>query len=184
MTIKIKLSQNQQKMLLAAVLCVGSLGYLYAAFFWLPISKKEADLQKQLGDLNSKIATATRQSMMMPHLKVQLDELNKQTNEVSKQIPNSKGVGNILVTLSALAQQYNISVISFSPGKQISKPYFFELQYPLTIEGQFHDIGKFFAALALKKRIFNIQDVSFGPANAETGLMHVNFILLAYQYKT
>lgn len=184
MNLKIKLSPNQQKMLLATFLFIGSLGYLYIAFFWSPISQKEAGLQKQIQDTNSKIETATRQSMMMSHLKLEISQLNKQATEVSRQIPNTKGVENTLVTLNELAARYNISVISFSPGKQVPNPYFFELQYPMTIEGQFHDIGKFFAALALKKRIFNLQDVSFGSANAETGLIHVNLILLAYQYKT
>ncbi len=184
MTLKINLSQSQQKTLLAAALCIGSVGYLYAAFFWLPISKKETDLQKQIKDTSMKIETATRQSMMLSHLKLEIAQLNKQATEVSRQIPNTKGVGNTLVTISQLAAQYNISVISFSPGKQVTNPYFFELQYPITIEGQFHDIGKFFAALALKKRIFNLRDVSFGPAKADTGLMRVDLILLAYQYKT
>ncbi len=184
MNLNIKLSPTQQKMLLASALSIGSVGYLYIAFFWLPISKKEAAIQKQLKETNSKIETATRQSMMVSHLKLEIAQLNKQATEISKQIPNTKEVGNTLVTISQLAQQYNVSILSFSPGKQVPNPYFFELQYPLTIEGRFHDIGKFFAALALKKRIFNLQDVSFGSANAETGLIHVNLILLAYQYKT
>ncbi len=184
MKFKIKLTEKEQKMAFAAVLCFASLSYLYIAFFWLPIAHEKSDIQSKISLLDAKIADATRQAEKMPRLKSQIADLERQAAQISQQLPNRKAVGDILVTLSKLAGRYNISILNFAPGKKVIKPYFIELQYPIVIEGQFHDIGKFFAALSLGERILNIQDVSFGAADPETGLMHVSLTLLAYQYKT
>jgi type IV pilus assembly protein PilO len=184
MVLKIKLTAQEQKMAIAGLICLASLSYLYVAFFWLPITHKKSDTQSKISILDAKIASATRQAEKMPHLKTQIADLEKQAAQLSKQLPSRKGVGDILVTLSKLAERYDISILNFSPGNKVIKPYFIELQYPIVIEGQFHNIGKFFAALSLGERILNIQGVSFGAANPETGIMQVSLTLLAYQYKT
>lgn len=183
MDIKINLTKKEQKMALAGTLFLAFFGYAYIAFVWIPISQKKSSLQTEIFSTDARISQATSQAEKMPRLKSKIAELEQQAREVSRQLPNKKGVGDTLVILSELAQRHNISIVSFSPGPNIAKPYFIELQYPLVIEGQFHDIGKFFAALALEERLFNIQDVSFGHADPETGIMQVRLTLLAYQYK-
>lgn len=184
MNLKIRLTQNQQKMIFVGVLCLASVGYLYTAFFWLPISGQERDAQGKIKDVESKISVATREAERMPRLESQIADLEKQAGQISQQLPNKKDVGQILITLSQLAQRYGVSIVSFSPGPKTVKPYFFELHYPLVIEGRFHDVGKFFAAISLEKRIFNVENVSFGSADPETGIMQVSLTLLTYQYKT
>ena len=183
MAIQISLTKKEQKMAFAGLLCIAFFGYAYIAFVWIPISQKKSSLQTEIFSTDARISEATSQAEKMPRLKSKIADLERQAREISRQLPNKKGVGDTLVILSELARRHNIAIVNFSPGPNISKPYFIELQYPLVIEGQFHDIGKFFAALSLEERLFNIQDVSFGSADPDTGIMQVRLTLLTYQYK-
>lgn len=155
---------------------------LYAYFFWLPISKKKAELQDQIAKLEQKIAKAKVQAARREMLQTELASLNQQAAEAEKRLPRSKSVPDILVTLSSLAQKNHVDVQSFSPGPQKPQPFFVELDYPMTVKGSYHNIGRFLAAIALEERIFNVKDVAY-PAAGGDGEMTVTFILLTYQYK-
>ena len=58
-----------------------------------------------------------------------------------------------------------------------------EVPYTIAASGTFHDLGKFFSAVALEERIFNIRNVSFSKGGTDDGKINVGFMLVAYQYK-
>jgi len=47
----------------------------------------------------------------------------------------------------------------------------------VTVKGQFHNIGKFLAALSLEERIFNVSNVIYSEPVAGSGEMNVSFYL-------
>jgi type IV pilus assembly protein PilO len=178
----IQLSKQQQQYLGAGLFLfvVGSI--VYVKFFWLPISEKITDLSAQIEEIDRKIAKATAQASRLKQLQADLARLNQDAIEAERRLPKSKSVPDVLVTLSALAQQNRVDVMTFSPGPQKSQQYFTELSYPMTVHGSYHNIGRFLAAIALEERIFNVKDVVY-PAAGGDGAMTVSFTLLTYQYK-
>ena len=178
----IKLTPDQQKALVAGVLMLGAFGYLYMVFFWLPVSGKIKNAADSAVVIEGKIQKAQQQAGRLSHLQKDLVSLNEQAVEAEKRLPKSKDVADILVTLGALASKYNIDLLSLSPGATSGKQYFTELNYPMSVKGSYHDIGRFFAALALAERIFNIQNVVFTEPDA-SGVLTVSFTLISYQYK-
>ena len=179
----IQLSKQQQQYLGAAafLFVVGSV--VYVQFFWLPISREKADLTTKIEEIDGKIEKANKKAASLPRLQAELAMLNQQTAEAERRLPKTRSVPDLLVTLSNLAQQNRVTIQNFSsPGTQKSAQYFTELDYPMTVKGSFHSIGRFLAAIALEERIFNIKDVVY-PAAGGDGEMTVNFILRTYQYK-
>jgi type IV pilus assembly protein PilO len=178
----IQLSKQQQQYLGAGAFLFVMGSVLYVRFFWLPISQKRADLTDQIAQIDAKIAKANAQASRLQRLQAELATLSQQAVEAEKRLPKTKSVPDVLVTLSGLASQNQVGIMSFSPGPQKSQQYFVELSYPMTVKGSFHNIGRFFAAVALEERIFNVKDVVYPGAGGD-GEMTVTFTLLTYQYK-
>ncbi len=177
----IQLSKQQQQYLGAGAIFIVLGGFFYVRFFWLPISQKMTDLSDQIEQIDSKIAKANAQASRLQRLQSELATLNQQAVEAERRLPKMKSVPDVLVTLASLAQQNRVSIQTFSPGPQKSQQYFIELSYPMTVKGSFNNIGRFFAAVALEERIFNVKDVVFPGADG-AGEMTVTFTLLTYQY--
>lgn len=178
----IKLTKKQQQYLAVAIVLGGAACFAYFKFFWLPISKKISESKAALEDINGKIEKAKRQAARLPKLEQELVTLNQQALEAEKKLPKTKSVPDILVTLGQLGQRNRVLVQTFTPGASTSKQYFFELNYPVTIKGSFHNIGKFLAALALEERIFNVMNAVYSEPDSN-GDMAVSFTLISYQYK-
>jgi type IV pilus assembly protein PilO len=178
----IQLSKQQQQYLGGGAIFLALGGFFYIRFFWLPISQKMTDLSSQIEEIDRKIAKATAQASRLQRLQADLAKLNQDAIEAERRLPKTKSVPDMLVTLSTLAQQNRVDVMSFSPGAQKSQQYFTELSYPMAVHGSYHNIGRFLAAVALEERIFNVKDVVY-PAAGGDGTMTVTFTLLTYQYK-
>jgi len=177
-----QLSKQQQQYLGAgAVLFVVFIG-VYVKFFWLPIAQAKAEATAKIEEIEAKIAKAKQQAARLERLQAEIASLNERAAEAEKRLPKTKSVPDILLTLSALAQKNRVVIQSFAPGPMKSQTYFIELQYPLSVRGSYHNIGRFLAALSLEERIFNISNVNYPSADG-VGDMTVTFFLLSYQYK-
>lgn len=178
----IQLSKQEQQYIgagaIAALLLMGA----YVKFFWLPISAAKDEARKKIAEIEAKIDKAKKQAARLERLQQELNVLNEQAVQAELRLPRSKDVPNMLLTLSAVAQKQRVNILSFSPGPVKAQQYFMELNYPVTIRGTYHNIGRFLAALALEQRIFNVQSVSY-PSPDGLGEMTVSFTLLSYQYK-
>ena len=183
MAANIKLTKQQQQMLIAGAVLLAGGGYAYIAFFWLPISKRIGEVSKQIEEVEAKIEKAQRQASRLPRLEAELAELNEKALVAERRLPKKKSVPEILVTVSEAAEKSRVSLMTFTPGPQSAKPFFTELKYPMTVKGTFHNIGRFLAGLALEERIFNIENVVYSEPAGEAGEMTVNFTLISYQYK-
>lgn len=178
----IQLSKQQQQYLGAGVFLTAAVGFGLVRFFWMPISQKKTELAEQIAAIDAKISKAKGQASRLERLQNELATLNQQAIEAEKRLPRSKSVPDILMTLGDLAERNRVTLGSFNPGGQKPQQYFIELSYPMSVKGTYHNLGRFFAAIALEERIFNIKDVNYPSAQSD-GTMTVTFTLLTYQYK-
>ena len=179
---QIKLTKQQQQMIVAGALMFGAFGYSYFTFFWAPISRKIDETRAQIEKIEAKINKAKQVSARLPRLEQELVRLNEQAQQAERRLPRKKSVPDILVTVGKLAARHRVDLVSFTPGDMVNKQFFSELNYPISVKGSFHNIGKFLAAVALEERIFNVQNVTYSEASL-TGDMTVTFTLVSYQYK-
>ena len=183
MDLNIKLSKKQQQAVAAGVLGAGAAIFCYVQFFWLPLSRKTAEVKARILDLEAQIQVAQRQADRLPDLDKELVRLNERKLEAEKRLPKTKSATTILVTLGQLGSKHRVTLLSFSPGPVNKSPqYFIEFRFPVVMRGAFHDIGKFLAALALEQRLYNVLNVNYSEPG-EGGDMLVSFELVSYQYK-
>lgn len=179
---KLQLTKQQQQYVGGGAVLFVVLGFVYVRFFWLPIAQAKTEAREKIAAIEAKIAKAKQQAARRERLQQELVILNEQAIEAEKRLPKTKSVPEILVAMASLAQKHRVSIQSFAPGPQKSQQYFIELNYPLSIKGSYHNIGRFLAAVALEERIFNVQNVNYPGAGGD-GEMTVTFTLISYQYK-
>jgi type IV pilus assembly protein PilO len=178
----IQLSKQQQQYIAAGTFLFAAFGFVYVKFFWMPIAQAKAEAAAKIEEIEAKIVKAKQQAARLERLQAEIASLNERAIEAEKRLPKTKSVPDILLAISALAQKNRVTITSFTPGPQRSQTYFIELQYPLSVRGSYHNLGRFFAALSLEERIFNVSNINYPTADA-MGEMTVTFTLLSYQYK-
>ncbi|MBI4386832.1 MAG: type 4a pilus biogenesis protein PilO [Elusimicrobia bacterium] len=186
MKFNIQLTKAQQQLLVAAVLFVGGGGYAYIRYFWLPFSKRINEAKTKIEEVDRKIEKAQSQAARLDRLKKELEMLSQQAADAEKRLPKSKDIPAIIDTLSRLTRRYHVELRSFAPGAPAQKEFFTEIPYALNVSGSYHDIGRFFAAIASEERIFNVRNVSYTPGSVSASgvqLLNVVFTLVSYQYK-
>lgn len=179
----IKLTKQQQQVVAAAVMGVAAFVFCYVKFFWLPISAKTAEVRAKIETLAGEIETAKRQAARLPDLEKQLVLLNERKVEAERRLPKTKSIPDILVTLGAVGEKSRVFITSFAPGPSKGQQYFIEMRFPVSARGSYHNLGRFFAGLALEQRLFNVYNVNFAQPSEATGEMGITFDLAAYQYK-
>lgn len=181
----IKLTKEQQQMIVAIVLFAGAGGYSYWTYFWVPISEKIKVVKGKIESTDREIASARQTAARLPQLRAQIQELQEKAEAVEKKLPKTKELPTLIDTLSGVARQYNLTIMNFSPGGTSVKDYFIELQYGMTIRGNYHNLAKFLTALATQERILQTRGLSLSPVSGSTGSETVTaqFTLLAFQYK-
>ncbi|HVA66463.1 MAG TPA: type 4a pilus biogenesis protein PilO [Elusimicrobiota bacterium] len=187
MDLKLKLKQlsldkKAQQELAAAGGGAFAILSLYIWLLWLPLSGQIEAQRKNLSDVKAKIARATQEAQKKHRLDLDLAQLNQTAAEASQRLPQSKDIPAVLVAVSDLAAQHNVQLQSFVSKKEISKGFFNELDFSVSILGTYNDIGRFLAALSLQERIFNAADAVYGSPNT-AGQIPAHFTLIAYQYK-
>lgn len=180
--INIQLTKEQQQYLVAAVLFLGGGGYAYVRYFWLPTSERIEATAKLIKETEAKIDKAKSQAVRLPKIQKEIEVLNEQAVEAEKRLPKSKDLPAVIVAMGALSRKNGVVLSNFSPGAQTVRDYFIEVPYTMSVRGTFHDIGRFFAAIALEQRIYNVRGVTYSAPD-ETGKVGVSFTLIAYQYK-
>jgi len=183
MAINIKLTKKQQQYLAIGAVLVGALGFTYIKYFWMPISKQIAELQGKIEEVTAKIEKAKVQAARLPRIEAELVLLNQQAADAERRLPRIKSVPDILVTLTSLAHKHNVEVLTFAPGGQQAREFFYEHSYPVTVNGSFHNVGRFLAAISLEERIFNVKNINYGGASGPRGELSISFTLVSYQYK-
>jgi type IV pilus assembly protein PilO len=183
--LELKLTKEQQQMIVASVLMSIAFGYSYFTYFWKPTAEKIQKLNQQLEQSDRDIAEARRQAARLPQLRAQIEELQAQAEAAEKKLPKSKEVPELLETLNDLARQYGITIISFSPGKPAGQQYFIEIPYQMMIRGGYHQVARFLTSLALQERIFHSRALSLSPVKSTipTETVTGSFMLVAFQFK-
>jgi len=152
--------------------------YLY--YFYIPYSKKISELKIKISKLESNITQAKMAKAKYIDLNKKLDELNNQKIELEKKIPKDKDMPEVIKTIKFIADKYGVSIRSINSGSAVkdSEGYFFRVVYNINVIGSYHNIGRFFAAISLNERIFNIENVAISGGDPS----NVSFMLVSYQY--
>ncbi len=182
----IKLTKEQQQMLIAAVLTVGAFGFIYYKYFWAPITHRISETRAKLDEDEKKIAVAEATAARLPQLRKQLADLEVQAQQAEESLPKKKEVPRLIETLSDLAREQHVDIISISPSGGARRENYQENYYNLQIQGSYHSVARFLTALGMEERLLHSRNVVLSPLAASSHpeySVSAQFTLVVFQYK-
>lgn len=166
-----------------ALLIVGLAWYLF-------ISDKKAQLEtleRQETDLRTEFETKQGKAANLPHLKVQLTQMEQQLQQMLRQLPSKTEMPDLIVDISQTALATGITNELFQPGPEEPKEFYAEKPISLRMVGTYHQFGAFVSGVASLPRvvIMTMHDISLKPRGEDKGGITANSALeLAGTVKT
>ena len=133
----------------------GGFHYLVYSGMQEDIAKKETERQALSDEVESGKLTAAK----LPEFKREVERREAQLQTLSRILPDSKEVDDLLRKVQALAAQSNLNVLRFKP--EATQPVDFYAKWPISLDlnGTYHNLAYFFDRLSKLSRIVNVSNL-------------------------
>lgn len=143
-----------------AVLCVALifLGYKYYPDF----SSMNADIEAkelELEQLQAQIATGREAARRRPELEREIAQKDRELASLRRILPTGPEAGQLIKWLESQASRFNLAIKSLSEATINQREFYKEYTYSMNIEGNYHDLGRFFDVIGKHDRIVNVRNV-------------------------
>ncbi len=136
---------------------------------------KEASLKS---DFESKALQAANLDVY----KKQLDDMQTSFGTMLRQLPGQTEIPSLLQDISQAAQVDGLKQDLFRPGGEAPKDFYSEKPIDLTLEGTYHEFGKFVSDVATLPRIVTLHNINIHPVSG-TGNDNLMMTLTAKTYR-
>jgi len=179
---KIQLTKEQMGKIAGGVILGGLFIYGYLTYFWLPLSKTISENSQKIATMEHDITNARAQKAKYKDLEAKLASLQLEKEAAQKKLPKDRKFPDLLRTITDLGKKYKVNVKSINPSASTKEAYFIKVSYQLSVNCDYHSLGRFMTALGLEERILAMENLTItGTPGADTSLSAA-FTLVAYQY--
>ena len=136
---------------IGALICVGYYTALYqdSSQELTRLRGEEANLQRKLSEVRLIAGNITA-------FKTEIEGLEIKLKKALRQLPNEKQLEVLLTDISNLGKTAGVEILSFKREEEIFHDFYAEVPIAIQLDGEYHDIGKFFELLSKLKRIVNM----------------------------
>lgn len=114
--------------------------------------------------------------------KKQQDDMQKSFGTMLRQLPGQTEIPSLLQDISQAAQVDGLKQDLFRPGGEVPKDFYAEKPIDLTLEGSYHEFGKFVSDVATLPRIVTLHNINIRPAS-DAGNDNLIMTLTAKTYR-
>ena len=149
-----KLSRGARMGILA-----GAAGLIAAAYYFgyyqaqreqlMTLRAQELELQRKLSEVRSIAANIAA-------FEAEITQLEAQLHVALRQLPNEKQLEVLLADISNLGKTAGVEIKSFKRENEQVRDFYAEVPISVKIEGNFHEIAKFFDSIGRLPRIVNL----------------------------
>ena len=118
---------------------------------------EEANLQRKLSEVRLIAGNIVA-------FETEIAELEVKLKKALRQLPNEKQLEVLLTDISNLGKTAGVEIRSFQRQNEIFHDFYAEVPIAIELDGEYHDIGKFFDLLSKLKRIVNMGSLKVGVA--------------------
>jgi type IV pilus assembly protein PilO len=116
---------------------------------------EEANLQRKLSEVRLIAGNIVEFEAEIGALEIKL-------KKALRQLPNEKQLEVLLTDISNLGKTAGVEIRSFQRQQEVFHDFYAEVPIAIQIDGEYHDIGKFFELLSKLKRIVNMGSLKIG----------------------
>ncbi len=138
---------------------------------------RELELQRKLSEVRSVAANISA-------FEEEIDELEIQLRVALRQLPNEKQIEVLLTDISNLGKTAGIEMKSFSRKPEKVHDFYAEVPIGIELEGQYHDVARFFDMMSKLPRIVNMGslDMKVASENAEETRVRVSGTATTFRF--
>ncbi len=177
-----KLTKNQKAAVLGGTLLL--LTAVYVSLFYLPQSRKCAQLAKEVAATSQELTTVKTAAGGLQNFRVQMADSQEKFREALTLLPNTKEIPGLLSAISRAGNQSGLEFKLFKPNLEVPKQFYADIPVEVKVVGTYHDIARFFDAVSKLSRIVNISELKMSdPKETSNGTVAVTAQCLATTYK-
>ena len=118
---------------------------------------EESNLQRKLGEVRLVAGNIAA-------FEAEIGELEIKLKKALRQLPNEKQLEVLLTDISNLGKTAGVEIRSFQRQEEVFHDFYAEVPIAIELDGEYHDIGKFFELLSQLKRIVNMGSLKVAVA--------------------
>ena len=123
------------------------------------------NLQGQAEELQRKLNKVRVVASNLDEFEQEVARLERDLALVVKQLPSKKHFEDLLRDISTAGKKVGVSIKSIERTNEVNHNFYAEVPFKLEIEGEYHDIAKFFEQMAALHRIVNMGSMEIKVAN-------------------
>ena len=114
----------------------------------------------------------------------EIEGLEIKLKKALRQLPNQKQLEVLLTDISNLGKTAGVEIHSFQRKEEVLHDFYAEVPISIQLEGEYHDIGKFFELLAKLKRIVNMDSLKIviGSESIEATRLKVSGVATTFRF--
>ena len=147
---------------------LGVIGVLICTGYYFGIyqdsSQELARLRGEEANLQRKLSEVRLIAGNIVALQAEIEELETKLKKALRQLPNNKQLEILLTDISNLGKTAGVEIRSFQRQEEIFHDFYAEVPIAIQLDGEYHDIGKFFELLSGLKRIVNMGSLKISVA--------------------
>jgi type IV pilus assembly protein PilO len=124
-----------------------------------PAQAELAARTAQAESLEMDLMRAQQVAARLPSAEREVRALEVSLRETEAVIPEEKDPQDVLRNLHELASESMLDIASFKPKAAMSRAQYTEWPIELGVEGNYHDLGRFFDRIASMSRLISISDL-------------------------
>ena len=156
----LKLPKGARFGILAGIAVLVCVGYYFGVY-----QGKAQELERlraeELG-LQRKLSEVRLVAGNIEAFEAEIGELEVKLKKALRQLPNEKQLEVLLTDISNLGKNAGVEIRSFQRQQEVVHDFYAEVPIAIELEGEYHDIGKFFELLSQLKRIVNMGALKMG----------------------
>ena len=123
------------------------------------------NLQGQAEELQRKLNKVRVVASNLDEFEQEVARLERDLALVVKQLPSKKHFEDLLRDISTAGKKVGVSIKSIERTNEVNHNFYAEVPFKLEIEGEYHDMAKFFEQMAALHRIVNMGSMEIKVAN-------------------
>jgi type IV pilus assembly protein PilO len=166
---------------------VAILAGVFAGYYFLSYQEVQNTVgqkQTQAQELQRKLNKVRAVADNLGEFEQEVAELERQLEKALKQLPNRKQFEDLLRDISTVGKKVGVQLKSIDRQPEQRHDFYAEVPFILELEGNYHDVGRFFDRLAKLPRIVNIGSLKVDVASdsQEQTLLRVTGIASTFRF--
>ncbi len=132
-----------------------------ALFYFLILPKQEAikQIKSEIEQLDKSLQDAKQKAAKLKDFEAKLVEAEARLSKISKVLPESREIPDLLKEITRLAEEENLKFHLFTPAQELDKGEYVESPVSIEVRGDFHAIARFLSKITFMERLVVASDI-------------------------